>query len=138
MNDDTFVVLPEINEYNEEFWTGGKDEELRIFRCQEAECRHWFHPPRPCCPKCLSRNVEAESTSGIGKVFSYTINKQEWNPTRDHPYVYASIELADQDGLRVTSNVRDCPPQDVEIGMDVKVYFENTEDVYLPMFRPRR
>ena len=135
MNENAFVVLPEVTEYTRDFWTGGKDGELRIYRC--GDCRHWFHPPRPRCPACLSENVGAEATSGQGTVYSYTVNVKEWNPTWEHPYVFASIELAEGEDLRVTSNVWRCEPDDVEIGMPVEVYFEQHDDVWLPLFQPR-
>jgi uncharacterized OB-fold protein len=135
MNEDAFVILPELTEYTEAFWTGGEHGELRIYRCEE--CRYWFHPPRPRCPACLSGAVGGEATSGLGVVHSYTVNVKQWNPTWEHPYVFASIELEEGEDLRVTSNLRNCEPDAVEIGMPVEVYFERHDDVWLPLFQPR-
>jgi uncharacterized OB-fold protein len=52
------------------------------------------------------------------------------------PYVVAIVELDDQPGLRLTTNLVNVAPQDVRIGSRVKVVFEPHEDVWLPLFEP--
>jgi hypothetical protein len=47
------------------------------------------------------------------------------------------VELPEQAGLRLTTNIVGCAPNDVEIGMPVEVTFETFEDIALPLFRPR-
>jgi uncharacterized OB-fold protein len=50
------------------------------------------------------------------------------------PYVLALIDL--EEGVRMMSNVVDCDPHAVEIGMAVEVTFEDiTEEITLPKFR---
>jgi len=49
------------------------------------------------------------------------------------------VELPEQPGLRVLSQLVDCAEADVEIGMAVDVTFEDVSaDVTLPLFRPSR
>lgn len=48
----------------------------------------------------------------------------------------AIIELAEQAGLRLTSNIVRCAPQEVQIDMPVRVVFEQQEDVWIPLFAP--
>ena len=67
---------------------------------------------------------------------TYTVNWQAWYPNFDPPYVVAIVELPEQDGLRLTTNIVGCDPDDVEIGMDVEVVFEEYDGVWLPLFRP--
>ncbi len=69
-------------------------------------------------------------------VHTFTINCHPWEPGLEVPYVVAVVELVEQDGLRVTTNIVDCPPSKVWIGMPVEVVFEQIDDVYLPLFRP--
>jgi uncharacterized OB-fold protein len=69
-------------------------------------------------------------------VFSYTVNYHQWRPGLTVPYVVALIELSDQPGLRLTSNLVDCPSGDVRIDMSVAVTFVRQGDVYVPLFRP--
>ena len=129
-----FRVLPRLTDGNRHFWTGGADGELRLLRCQD--CQYWIHPPTAVCPQCLSRNVAAEATSGKGTVATFTVNHQPWYPGLDPPYVIAMVELDEQAGLRLTTNIVGCAVDDVGIGMDVQVLFEQYDDVWLPFFEP--
>ncbi|MBV6507690.1 MAG: hypothetical protein JJLCMIEE_00745 [Acidimicrobiales bacterium] len=131
-----FRVLPCITPENRHFWTGGADGELRFMRC--GDCRYWIHPPAPICPECLSKEIEIEAASGRGVIHTYTINRKEWYPNLHPPYPIAIVSLDEQEDLRLTTNIVDCAVDEVEIGMPVEVVFEEYDEVYLPMFRPRR
>jgi uncharacterized OB-fold protein len=134
MADKPFRVLPRVTEQNEHFWRGGAEDELRFLRC--GRCGYWIHPPAPICPRCLSKDVAPQAVSGDATVHTFTINEQPWIPTFDPPYVIAIVELPEQEGLRLTTNIVDCEPHDVTIGMAVHVRFENYDDVWLPLFGP--
>ena len=128
-------VPPLLTDLNREYWTGGLSGELRILRCQA--CGWWHHPPSPVCRKCLSRTMAAEAVSGAATVAAYTINHQQWSPTATpDPYVIAIVELPEQEGLRQTTNIVNCPVGDVYIGMPVHVVFEPLADVAVPLFEP--
>jgi uncharacterized OB-fold protein len=124
--------LPQLSPETTPFWQGGAAGELRIFRCQA--CALWIHPPTPICPKCDCLNVGPEPVSGQGRVASFTINHQVWAPGLEVPFVIAIVELPEQPGLRFLTNIVGCDPQAVEIGMPVRVVFEQHEDVWLPLF----
>lgn len=124
--------LPRLSAENTAFWTGGEKGELLIYRCRD--CREWFHPPRPVCPKCASLDVGPEPVSGRGTVLSFTINHQAWSPDVAVPYVVGIIALPEQPGLQFLSDIVNIPPEDVHIGMAVTVFFEQHEDVWIPMF----
>lgn len=124
--------LPALNADNRAFWQGGAGGELLVHRC--ATCSHYFHPPAPLCPRCASFEVAPRAVSGKGKVLSYTINYQPWQPDLEVPYVVAIIELIEQPGLQFVSNVVGLPVTDVRIDMPVRVSFLNLEDVWLPLF----
>jgi len=124
-------VTPE----NEHFWQGGKDGELR-FQCCSA-CKTLIHPPAPLCPECLSRDTEITTVSGRAVVHTFTINHQPWIPGFDPPYVVAIVEIEEQAGLRLTTNIVGCAHDEVEIGMPVRVCFDEREDgVFIPLFEP--
>jgi hypothetical protein len=97
-------------------------------------CQRYFHPPAPICPRCLSQDVGPRPVSGRGKVLSYTVNHQRWNADVEVPYVVAIVELADQPGLRLVSNIVGMPVDEVHIDMPVRVTFSQVEDVWLPLF----
>jgi hypothetical protein len=135
MADKPFRVLPRITEQNKHFWRGGAEGELRFLRCQNDG--YWIHPPAPICPKCLRKDIAPEAVSGDAVVHTFTINEQAWIPTLDPPYVIAIVELPEQVGLRLTTNIINCEPTQVSIGMPVHVVFDNyDDDVWLPFFEP--
>jgi uncharacterized OB-fold protein len=131
-----FRLLPRLDDDVAPFWTGGERGELVFWRCQA--CGYWIHPPSPVCPTCLSRDIATEATNGRGVVHSYTVNEQNWNPTMPAPYVIALVELEAQAGLRLMTNIVNCEPSDVSIGMPVQVVFEQHDDVWVPLFEPAR
>jgi uncharacterized protein len=127
-------VLPVVDEMNATFWYSGRDGVLKLSRCQA--CGLWIHPASAICRRCLSRDIRPEAVSGRGTVATYTINRQPWVPDLTEPYIVALIELAEQDVLRLMSNVVNCPVESVYIGMPVEVVFLQQEDVWLPLFEP--
>ena len=127
-------MLPELTLQTTPFWTGGARGLLLIARCQA--CLHWIHPPMPVCSVCLSRTVAAEPVSGHAVVHSFTINHQPFLPGVVVPFAIAIVELPEQPGLRLTTNIIGCAAESVHIGMAVTVQFERHEDVYLPLFKP--
>lgn len=129
-----FRLLPEVTPETEHFWRGGELGELVFLRY--SSCHTYVHPPSPVCPKCLGRTLEREPVSGHGTVVTYTVNHQPWNPSVETPYVIALVELDEQRGLRLLTNIVDCAPDEVEVGMRVRVTFVQMDDVYLPLFAP--
>jgi uncharacterized OB-fold protein len=124
--------IPQINDENRAFWTGGADGELRIARC--GNCGYYLHPPTPRCPECWSEDVAPSAVSGRGHVYTYTINRQRWVPDLEVPFVLAAVELDEQPGLRLISTV-ECDPDEVEIGMPVEVAFVQRGEAFVPFFR---
>jgi uncharacterized OB-fold protein len=131
-----FRVLPRVTAANQHFWRGGEHGELRFLRCRA--CRTYVHPPAPVCPDCLGKDLAAEPVSGRATVLTFTLNHQPWVPAPDHPYAIAIVEIEEQPGLRLMTNVVGCPPQEVRVGMPVQVAFEQHDDVWIPLFTPRR
>ena len=129
-----FRILPKVSDRNEHFWRGGAEGRLQFLRCQD--CGYWIHPPAPICPECHSKDVQPEAVSGRATLHTFTINHQPWIPGFDPPYVIAIVELPEQEGLRLTTNVIGIAPDDVAIGMELQVTFEEREDVWLPLFEP--
>jgi uncharacterized protein len=131
-----FRILPRVTDDNEHFWRGGRDGELRILRCQT--CGYWIHPPSPVCPACLSTELAPEATSGRAVIHTFTVNHYPWIPGFDPPYVVAIVELPEQDGLRLTTNIVGVAPDEVRSGLPVRVTFEHHDDggyeVWLPLF----
>jgi uncharacterized OB-fold protein len=137
-DDVPFRILPRISDRNRHFWTGGAGGELRFLRCQDDGT--YVHPPTPRCPLCHGKNLAVEAVSGRATVHTFSINVQQWMPGPEPPYVVAIVELPEQEGLRLTTNIVNCAPDDVRIGLPVQVVFERHDDgddaVYIPLFEP--
>lgn len=116
------------------FWQGGAQGQLLIYFCDD--CSSFFHPPAPICPACLSENIATKPVKGTGHVMSFTVNQQKWRPDLPVPYVVAIVELTEQTNLRLVTNVVNCSPDDISVGMAVKVVFLQQEDVWIPLFEP--
>jgi hypothetical protein len=132
------VVVPELTDRNRHFWQGGAREELVFLRCQD--CGYYLHPPIPVCPHDQSKDVRPEAVSGRATLASYTINHHPWMPGFETPYVVAIVEIAEQPGLRLTTNLVNCAFEEIRIGMAVRVVFRHLADaagdVWLPLFEP--
>ena len=126
------LPVPQITDDNAAFWTGGRQGELLITRC--TNCGYYLHPPSPRCPKCFSDAVAPSAVSGRGTVYSYTINRQAWVPGLEVPFVLAIVELDEQPGLRLMTNLVECLPEEAEIGMPVEVAFVERGEVFIPVF----
>jgi len=129
-------VVPIPNNLTLPFWDGAKRHELVIQRCQS--CGHWQHEPENICAGCLSFDLGYEAVSGKGEIYTYCIPVQSFHPSLDDalPYVLAVIELDEQPGLRVVSNIEGIDPDEVHVGDKVEVDFRPyAEGFVLPVFR---
>ena len=133
MGEPPFRVLPVLDDDNRFFWTSGADGALRLLRCRS--CGYYLHPPLPRCPACGSREVAPQVVSGRGEVFAVTVNHKSWD-SGEVPYAIAIVTIPEQEGLRLTTNVVGCPPDEVTIGMPVRVVFEQHGEVWFPLFTP--
>jgi uncharacterized protein len=132
-------MLPKLNEHNRAFWTGGANGQLLIAQC--TQCGLWVSPPAADCPDCGGALVP-RPVSGQGTVFTYTVNYQPFNPAVPVPYVIAIVQLDEHPEIRIATNIVDCEPDSVYIGLPVEVRFEHHEvdgeSVFVPVFTPRK
>lgn len=127
--------IPKPDRDSEYYWAAARRRELVFQQCDDCE-RFRFYP-RMVCPFCLSEKFQWRRSGGRGVVYSFTVIHRPPTPAfRDRvPYVLALIDLPE--GVRMMSNVIDCDPEDVRIGMSVQVTFEDvSEDIALPKFKP--
>jgi uncharacterized OB-fold protein len=130
--------LPDSDPETAAYWEAAEEGRLVIKGCRA--CGHVFFYPRAHCPRCWSADTEWREASGQGTVYTFTvIHQNDLPPFRDRvPYVVAIVEL--EEGVRMTSNVEGCPPEDVECGMPVQVAFREEQradaSMSVPVFRP--
>jgi uncharacterized OB-fold protein len=97
----------------------------------------FFFYPRSHCPKCLHDDWAWENVSGLGTVYSYTIDRMGLDPAQRSqlPLVIAIVEL--EEGPRLTTNIVGCSWEEVAIGMAVEATFEDMGRETLIHFQPR-
>jgi uncharacterized protein len=119
------------------FWDNAKNEQLTAPKC--AKCGTFRMPPSTFCPKCLSRELEWEPLSGLGTVYTFIIVRHPLNPRASDyvPFMPAAIDADGAPGMRFISNVVECEPDDVKVGMRVKVVWNHVSDTLtLPFWAP--
>lgn len=141
LSDEELVdLLPDvlINEDNKAFYRGWLERHLLLNRC--ADCGTWHHPPKPVCPECWSHRLRPTPVSGKGTIHLLIWLRQ--GPPADGvdystPHPVATIELAEQAGLRYTSTVIDAGMNDIAIGDPVELTWIRRSGVPYPAFRRR-
>jgi len=126
---------PEIDWESRAYWEGAGRGELVLQRCRA--CQIVQHRPRGFCVSCLSDDIEHFVASGRGEVYTYSIVRQNQMPRFRNalPYVVAYVQL--EEGPQLLTNLVDCDPESVSIGMLVRVDFVKTEGgLGVPRFVP--
>jgi hypothetical protein len=125
-----------LTDYKDIYWQKLNTGELWLQYC--SLCKKYIFYPRGLCPYCLESGLEWKAVSGQGHVYSYAIVYVTALPefNEEIPYIYALIELAE--GIRLPSKLLDCPLNEVQVGMPVKLSFIEKEDRKLPVFTPAR
>jgi scaffold protein (connect acetoacetyl-CoA thiolase and HMG-CoA synthase) len=107
-------------------------------RCKD--CGAVQFPPRSACGACRSKETEPYRFSGRGTVFSFAEVAQAPKGF-SAPYMVALVEL--EEGVRVTAQLTDVDPDEVEIGMPVEMVTRRLQEkgphgylVYGYKFRP--
>ncbi|MAG30915.1 MAG: hypothetical protein CL908_08505 [Deltaproteobacteria bacterium] len=113
---------PVVTELSQGFWDAVARRELAVQQC--SACDTLRHYPQPFCPHCHSNDFGWKRVSGRGQIYSYTVAHRAFHPAwKEHvPYVIATIEL--EEGVRVVCDLLDLDPEEVEIGQNVEVTFE--------------
>jgi hypothetical protein len=88
-----------------------------------------FHP-RVVAPRSGETDLEWRVSAGTGSVHSTTVVRRRG----EEPYNVALVDL--DEGFRMMSRVEDLAPEEVAIGLRVRVRFSGEVDPPLPVFVP--
>jgi uncharacterized OB-fold protein len=141
MPDQLPAPAPTVTVETKPFWDGTAEGKLMLPRC--SACQHVIWYPRTFCPECGSLEVSWFQASGRGTVYSYTINRRMNENAayrldggkKELVYVLAYVELAE--GPRIMTNIVDCDPETVRVGMPVSAVFSDTgQGSALVRFKP--
>ncbi|MFJ9025605.1 Zn-ribbon domain-containing OB-fold protein [Streptomyces sp. NPDC102259] len=125
--------VPVPTELSRPFWEAARRGDLVVPHCPTCGLR--FFVPEPACPGCMARDWRYVPSAGRGTVYSVTVVHRAPGPGFDTPFALAVIDL--DDGAALLSHVDACDPDDVAIGMRVRVTFRHfTDEITLPYFVP--
>lgn len=128
------VIRPVVSRDTEFFWAGTARGELRIQRC--GACGELRHPPGPMCPSCNETRPGFVVASGLGVVYSHVVHHHPPVPGHTLPFVVALVEL--EEGVRLLAELTDVPPEEVHIGLPVRIGFVRVDDdLTMPVWRRR-
>jgi uncharacterized OB-fold protein len=123
-------MLPPLDAANRLYWTSGRDGRLSLLRSRATG--RWVHPFWGVSED--DPDLAAEAVSGLGAVFTFTVNLQPYVPQAPPPYIIAIVQLDEQDDLRLATNLVNCDPDEVAIGARVRVRFEPHGEHFVPVF----
>lgn len=123
------VPAPAVTIESKPFFDAAAEGRFLIKRCTACGEAHWY--PRTICPFCHSDQTVWEESKGEGVVYSFSILRK----SPSGPYALAYVTLAE--GPNVLTNILDVAPEDVKIGMAVKVKLQDTDGgPPVPVFVP--
>jgi uncharacterized OB-fold protein len=129
-------ATPVPDELTEPYWQAAREQRLVMQRC--VACRTYIHPPFPMCTSCYSTELSFEEVSGRGTIYSSsTMHEPMVAGFEDSlPYVCVVVELDEQPGLLMLTNLVDATADDARCGARVEVGFEEIDGGFLlPQFR---
>jgi uncharacterized OB-fold protein len=126
---------PLADEQSSPFWEAAARQKLVVPKC--AECGHWQWPPAARCEQCDSADIVWTEQSGRATVYSYIVDHRNMVPGFSGAYVVAQvvpIEVED-DSVRLNTNLPGCGVDEVHIGMEVEVIYEEVHSgIWIPQF----
>lgn len=126
-------VLPDPTDISADFWDAAADHRLLVPRCNVTGT--YFFPPERLCPETNTTDWAYVQSNGRGAVAASTVVFRSPSPKIEAPYVLAVIDL--DEGWSMLTNVVDCDPNTVFIGMRVRATFLDCGDSRaLPVFAP--
>jgi len=128
------LIRPMVNRDTAFFWEGTAVGELRIQQC--GGCGALRHPPGPMCPQCNETKPKHIVASGLGEVYSYVVHHHPPVPGHTLPFVIALVEL--EEGVRLLAELVDVAPEEVRVGLPVRIDFVRVDDeLTMPVWRSR-
>ncbi len=116
------------------FWAACREHVFHVHRCGTCGRAYW---PASTCLEHGAAAMAWAPASGTGEVFTYTVVHHAYDPALAAalPYVAAVVRL--DEGPFFHTDIAGCPPEDVHVGLRVRVVWETLDDgTVLPHFAP--
>ena len=118
-------MLPGLDERNHDWFTSG---ELKLREC--TACRTLQFPPEDVCSGCQGSEFGLRASAGRGRIESVAVVHHPVHPALKDavPYALVVVSLDDAPGVHLIGNVLGRAPDQIEIGQNVRLVFEEIED----------
>jgi uncharacterized protein len=99
---------------------------LIVTKC--SSCNSYYFPKKPTCsnPECVEKKVQDVELSNDGTLWSYTIMRYPpaipFKSEKKAPFPLGLVEFPE--GIRVLGLLTECKPEDLKIGMKMKMVLE--------------
>jgi uncharacterized OB-fold protein len=128
---------PPVTAESARFWQEAASRRLAMPYCDR--CARWIWFPAARCDRCGGTPAWT-AMAGTGRLLSYAIERRATMPRWQErvPYVIGLVRL--DEGVTLLTNIVDCAPEQLAIGVPVRVGFEPTTDpgLFVPVFTPRK
>jgi uncharacterized OB-fold protein len=129
------IPVPDLD--SEAYWEGVQEHELRLLHCQS--CGHWIHYPVMACARCHSFDVLPETIAGTGTLYTFSISHRVFIAGVEPPYAIALVDIDEEPGVRLLSNLVNCYEEEIAIGMRLRPVFKDIDkSTALVFFEPDR
>lgn len=107
--------------------------EGKLMAAKCNKCENILLPPKPVCPKCLSKDLSWKEVGKQGKLQTYTvIHVPPLQFQSMCPYILGIVKL--EDGPNLIGMVRGVEASNVKIGMNLTVDFDKDLPSQWPMW----
>ncbi len=114
------------------FWEAQNNHELKFQRC--TGCQTVRYPVGPLCPECHSFDFGWITSSGRGRIYSYTVVRHQTHPAFAPPYTVLLVEM--EEGPRIVAQLRASEDAPFDIDTPVHIEWEDHPNQSLPVFVP--
>jgi len=125
-------MRPLLTSSSRHYWTAGSRNELCLLR--DRQTGRWIHPFAE--GDYAGARYAAQAVSGHARLFTFTRSYLNPASEQSQPLVIALVTLVEQDDLRIPTKLVNCNPSELFIGIDLCVRFEQSGDIFLPVFEP--
>jgi len=119
------------------YWNAAKAHRLDLQCC--PQCNVFLYPPGPTCPHCGGFDVPYNELGSLisGQLYSYIVTHRAFVPgfSDEVPYIVALVEVEQAGNIKLLANLINCKPENVRIGMPLKMVWEDrTPEISIPQW----
>ena len=117
---------PTLNPGDQPYFDAAAEGKLMLKKC--GDCGQHHHYPRALCPFCMSDATAWLEVQGTGSIYSFSTVRQ-----KNGAFVIAFVTL--DEGISILTHVVDCDPEQVAIGLRVRMLQRELSDQTVPVFQ---